>query len=1055
MTDPERNERVEAIFKSVLGHAPDDRAAFLASACAGDESLRSEVESLLAADCAAGGFLDAPSSALASKFPADDPPMSLVGRRIGRYRIERLIATGGMGAVYEATQDRPHRAVALKLIKGGIASPAARRRFENEAEILGRLRHPNIAQVFDAGTFEEPDCRVPYFAMELLDGAENIIEFSRKRGLDIRTRLSLFADVCEAVHHAHQRGVIHRDLKPANILVVEESQKNPAAESSRGAPGAASNRRIAKSRNHQVPKILDFGVARATDASLGTATVQTDAGELIGTIPYMSPEQILADPAELDVRSDVYALGVVLYQLLADRLPYDLRGKSIPEAARTIAEVAPRPLGLLGRPFRGDLETIVQRALEKDKARRYQSTQELGADVHRYLCGDVIEARRASSWYVLRRSLWRHRVTAGVAAGFVLLVIAFAAVAVQQALIIRQERDQARLAKGAAEGEAKRAQREAQKAERFGRFLDESFAWVTPEKALGRDTVLIREMLDDASSRAATLLEDDPEVQAMIRERVGHTYSSIRAYDDAEAHLSAALKTYRSLLGEKYLGTARTLTELGMIARERGDSARAEELYVKAISTYEDLGHGESIHIAPALSNLASLFYERRELAEAEPLFRRAHEIYRHDAAVAVFGEAESQFSGSLNNLAAVYLAKGDRKTAIQLFEESLAFSRERLGDEHPITAAALANLGALLQESGDYSGAEPLLREAVDISRKILPSSDPSLATRLDNLAVLLWYRGRLGEAEPLFQESLAMRRELLGDDHLDLAHGLVNLSSVHYGRADYPAAERTIREALAILLRHVPEVHPEVVNSRMTLGAALRKQNNFSGAEEEYQIALAACRKEPVVLGGLRPHVLGHLAGMRREQNRLDEATALYDEAMPLAQSSLGENHPFVAELLHDSAIVLSSQGATDDAVGRFRQAYQMRQASLGIGHNNTGASLRKLLDLYADTGRFDEADELISGAIAKASEELGESHGVLGAMHLFLGNYLTSAGRYAEAESALFKSRQVFAEHAEFADMARRTMQALTVLYTAWDKPEKATEIRLRLAGLETGD
>ena len=291
---------------------------------------------------------------------------------IGRYRILSLIGEGGMGAVYEAEQDKPRRTVALKVVKGAWANRELIARFEQESQLLARLQHPGIAQVYEAGTADNGSGLQPYFAMELITNGQPLTEFADARGLNFRQRLALMAQVCDAVHHAHQRGIIHRDLKPRNILVDESGQ----------------------------PKILDFGVARMTDSD-AQATRQTDIGQLVGTLAYMSPEQALADPLELDTRSDVYALGVVLYELLAGKLPYRLSAK-LHEAVATIREQDPTALSSVNRVYRGDIETIVARALEKDKTRRYASAADLAADIQRYLKDEPIMARPASTLYQLQ-----------------------------------------------------------------------------------------------------------------------------------------------------------------------------------------------------------------------------------------------------------------------------------------------------------------------------------------------------------------------------------------------------------------------------------------------------------------------------------------------------------------------------------------------------------------------------------------------------------------------------------------------------------------------------
>ncbi len=442
--------RMQQLFEEALRLPPGKRTAFVQQACGNDAELRAELESLLEHDSRAGeDFLLPPERSreairqalehvrLETADEAVEGPDPLIGQRIGRYHIKARIAAGGMAVVYEAVQQRPHRVVALKVMKPQIAARSAVRRFEFEAQVLARLRHPNIAQVFEAGTHELGGARVLFFAMEYIPGARDIIEYATRKGLGIRERLELFLGVCDAVHHGHARGVIHRDLKPSNILID------------------ASGR----------PKVIDFGVARATDSDLALTTQQTHIGQLVGTIQYMSPEQCDADPHEIDTRSDVYSLGVVLYELLSGTLPYDATGSTIYRAAKVIQEREPRRLGSVKPRLAGDLETIVHKALEKDRERRYASAAELAADIRRYLAGEPITARPPSAWYVLRKFAGRHR--AAFVASLLVLLTLVGAVAVSSvfALVARRQRNAALLA----ERDARRAERQARQSENVAR----------------------------------------------------------------------------------------------------------------------------------------------------------------------------------------------------------------------------------------------------------------------------------------------------------------------------------------------------------------------------------------------------------------------------------------------------------------------------------------------------------------------------------------------------------------------------------------------------------
>ncbi len=411
-------QRVQQVFDEAVEHPPEERAALLGEACGDNAELRAEVESLLAYDEETpADFMRPPDPPPHIRPPeVPDGPDPLTGKSIGHYRIKSVIATGGMGTVYEAEQQQPRRIVGLKVMSRYAASRSALRRFQFESQILAHLRHPNIAQVYEAGVhdFEQSRDRegadagpagggwgtsVPYFAMECIPDAKTITQYAEENKLATRDRLRLLAKVCDAVHHGHQKGIIHRDLKPANILV------DPGGE----------------------PKVIDFGVARATDSDITLATMQTDIGQLIGTVQYMSPEQCDADPHEIDTRSDVYSLGVVLYELLTGALPYDANGSTIVQAAQIIKERSPVPFSRVNPKLRGDVETITLKALEKDRAKRYQSAAALAQDIRRFLNREPIEARPPTTWTRAVRWAARNPVLTTAAACVVVFGLSIAA----------------------------------------------------------------------------------------------------------------------------------------------------------------------------------------------------------------------------------------------------------------------------------------------------------------------------------------------------------------------------------------------------------------------------------------------------------------------------------------------------------------------------------------------------------------------------------------------------------------------------------------------------
>ncbi|MHC4350925.1 MAG: serine/threonine-protein kinase, partial [Planctomycetota bacterium] len=524
---PDREHLVHVLFDAALESRPEDRDAFLNRSCGGDEALRSEVASLLAADARAASFLEVP--ALDSEFecPPDRPAAGLIGRQVGQYRLDGVIASGGMGSVYAASQESPHRVVAVKVLRSSMATPAILRRFEHESEVLAGLRHPGIAQVYEAGVFDDGAAAVPFFAMEYVPDANPITVYATEHRLDTGARLDLFTSVCDAVHHGHQKGVIHRDLKPANILVDAAGQ----------------------------PKIIDFGVARSFDSDIALTTFQTDMRQLVGTVQYMSPEQCAGDPHDIDIRTDVFALGVVLYELLGGRPPYDVTNLPVFEAIRLVREAHPARLGTLDVALRGDVETIVAKALEPQRERRYQSALELAADIRCYRAGRPISARPPSVAYQLRLFARRQRaLVAAVAAVFLVLVLGIVGTSIGLVTANRQ--------RVAAEAAETIAQREATGSKRALDFLASMLDAARGEEDRGQE-MTVGAILDLAGAEIELgVLADVPEVEAFVRTTLGLTYMNLARWDDAEPHLETALDIRRRVLGEDHPAVAESLLNL-------------------------------------------------------------------------------------------------------------------------------------------------------------------------------------------------------------------------------------------------------------------------------------------------------------------------------------------------------------------------------------------------------------------------------------------------------------------------------------------------------------
>jgi len=607
---PDRWQRIVSIFGQALDLPSEERGPLLDRTCDGDPALRAEIENLLSADSEAGEFLGAPVDlSVLALGSADDAAAAglhadrLAGTAIGAYKVVREIGRGGMGVVYEAEQNRPRRRVALKVILGGHHVDATTvRRFERESESLARLKHPGIAAIYESGCTDEGQ---HFFAMELVPGRRlsdvlNEVGAAPARP-EVRRRLALFRKIAAALIYAHQRGVIHRDLKPSNILVL------PAGGEGGAAGGSAAD----------MPdiKVLDFGLARIIDPDAEHATAFTALGSIQGTLPYMSPEQVRGRRDDVDVRTDVYALGIILYRMLAGRLPYDLEGVDLPEAARIICEQPPRPLVTGSRmKFDRDLSIIVLRTLEKDPARRYPTVAALDEDLGRYLSGQPILARPASATYQIRKLVARHRVAFAAAGAVLAALVAFAVVTTVQARRIAAERD--------------RASREATTAARVSDFLTGLFKVSDPDEALG-NSITAREILDTGFEKIGRELADEPEVQARLMQTMGKVYASLGLYPKALPILEQSVATRRRLLGEEHPDTLAAMSDLARLYGSMGRRAEAEKIDDQILATRRRLlgdGHPETLD---AMAALAFVYRTQGRLGEAEKLDQRVLEARR------------------------------------------------------------------------------------------------------------------------------------------------------------------------------------------------------------------------------------------------------------------------------------------------------------------------------------------------------------------------------------------------------------------------------------------
>ena len=776
----DRRKKVRELFDAARRLPAGERAAYLDQQCGDDVGLRAELRLLLEAHDEAPDFLSRP--ALGEEFQVGSPQP--VPEQIGKYRILSVLGEGGMGTVYEAEQESPRRKVALKVVALGLRSPRVLQRFHLEAELLARLQHPGIAQIFEAGTFTEGEIERPYIAMELIDGVP-LTTYVENNDLSVRQRLELMAEICDAVHHAHQKSVIHRDLKPTNILVDSGGS----------------------------PKILDFGIATATDSDLQLTTAGTELGQVLGTLPYMSPEQVQGKLSDVDTRSDIYALGVICYRLLAGRLPLDLRDIALAEAARVIAEQDPERLSDYDRTFRGDVETIVGKALEKERTRRYQSASDMGADIQRYLNDEAITARPAGTWYQFKKFARRNKgLVAGVAAAILVLVAGIIGMGITLQRAVKAEAV---------------ARTEADKAGAISQFFQDLLSSVDPEYGPGKETT-VRQMLDSAAEELEGSFEEQPEVRAVLHDTIGLTYRNIGNLEGAQEHLEKALEILEADPQADAGTTVSTMNHVAGLYWKTDRLEEAESILREALDISMRQFGALDDQTLELQNNLGILLRLTGRLVDAEALARSVLEarLEKFD------DDTEPSLLTSMSNLASLLENQGKFDEAQPLYEHALEARRNSLGDKHPVTLASVHNMATFYGARREYDTSEQLAREAVAGYTEIYDRDHPDTLKALEVLVYALAKQERLAEAGPLARDLLARCTEVLGTDHRDTLGAKETLAMVLYDGEQYVEAETLSREVVAFFDERLGEDHPRSLAARYNLAKALFSQGEMGEA-------------------------------------------------------------------------------------------------------------------------------------------------------------------------------------------------------------------------------
>lgn len=1046
------------ILKVALRLHGEEREAFLDAFCLGDSTLRQRIEARLANESDATPIVEPnPNSDLASvttsievqtgqddfelrssdansesdqmadelEIASDLKP----GAWVGPYQLKQRLGQGGMGEVWRAVQNEPvRREVALKVIRAGIGSKEILARFAAERQALALMNHPNIAKILDAGTTPEGQ---PYFVMELVLGTR-LTTYCDQLRLSVAERLQLFIDVCSGVQHAHQKGIIHRDLKPGNIIVGIQDGK-------------------------PVPKIIDFGLAKAMGAAgqLTEQSLLTNIGQILGTLKYMSPEQASLDPVDIDTRTDIYALGVILYELLTGSTPLDdpsIKGQAALKVLEYIRDHDPvKPSSKLSsisheerssvtgkrrtdnqrlsRALAGDLDWIVMKALERDRGRRYESASGFAADIARFLNNEPVTARPPSMRYRIGKFARKNRV--GVTVAVILFVSLLAGVigtswGLRQAILARDAESLAR------EAETKAKERET--AQRLAAERQQKLAEVAAEqerlakeesnrrlnqielineavfdifagfdiKQVKQGTDPVEYVLGNRLAEMGKQLDadaiNDPLILANLLNRLGNTLVSLGLNQEAIEFLKSALKLRGEILGNEHDDTITTTNNLAAAYRANEQFDLAMPLYENAYELRRENLGDKHPNTLISLSNMALGYGSRGQYDRAIPMLEEVLKLRRE-----TLGETHADTMSTISNLATGYLSAGEPNRAIPLFEEVLARYRELASEDQSDFGMIMSNLAAAYESSGQVEKAIPLFEEALRFYRERFGRDHPETLTSLNNLAYGFQQNRQPAQALPLFEELLKLSIGRFGDEHPKSALAKANLGALHLLMGNHQAASPLLEQALRVYEVEFGDSHPKTVS------------------------------------------VLNSLAVVYRATNRNEEALAIFERSLKVLRETLGDDHPSTLNALNNSAASYLTAGQAEKSVPLFELALEKFRDKFGDEHPMTMNGMNNLAAAYIRLNRIADAIPLLEELINLQRTKLGADHPETIKRIVSLASQYRSLARFDQAiplyqEVLNWRESNQGAEHPETMDL----MNTLGASYWANDQVEQAIPV-----------